>query len=109
MICQLCSVPLQSISPAEPQGSQDLPLGLPSRNVLGPCRACEVGRAKEPQNMGATFRAKSSLEAGGSASMYDGDMLGSAPIRCPHLEGSRGPEEIQPLWWVGGNPPRNFL
>lgn len=55
---------------------------------------CEVDRAKEPQNWGAISRVKSSLEAGGSASPYDSEMLGSLPIHCPHLGGPRGPEEI---------------
>lgn len=69
---------------------------------------CEVDRAKELQNWGTTSRVKSSLEAGGSASPCDGDMLGSLLIHCPHLGGPHGPEEIQSLQWVGGNRRRHF-
>lgn len=44
---------------------------------------CEVDRAKEPQNWGTTFKAKSSLEAECSASPYDGEMLDSPPDSLP--------------------------
>lgn len=70
---------------------------------------CEVDRAKELQNWGTTFRVKISLEAGGSASPYGGEVLGSLPIYHPHLGGLRGPKEIRPLQWVGGDRPRHFL